>query len=115
MTREISEIAKENLRRNEESRKKESKYVKLESGEKRTLRFDPEKMKPVEVEFDGKKSTRYQYVVTDPSELDQPEKFFTVSKRNSAVIDTYLTEGKSELKLHRIGAGKDTQYLITPA
>jgi hypothetical protein len=113
MTKEISEKAKENLRRNEESRKKESKYIKLESGEKRVLlRFDPEKMKPVEVEFDGKKRTRYQYVVTDPSKPDQPEKFFTVGKRDSAVIDILLAEGKSELKIHRIGAGKDTQYLI---
>ena len=46
---ELSEKAKENLRRNEESRKKESKYVKLESGEKRTLHFDAEKVEPVHV------------------------------------------------------------------
>ena len=26
------------------------------------------------------------------------------------LIDTYLTEGQSILKIHRIGAGKDTQY-----
>jgi hypothetical protein len=112
---QISEKAKENLRRNDESRKNDSKYIKLQSGQKIELHFDPEKMKPVEVEFDGKKSTRYQYVVTDPSEPDQQEKYFTVGKRNSAVIDTYLAEAKSILKIHRIGAGKDTQYLITPA
>ncbi|PWU79446.1 MAG: hypothetical protein DLM72_17320 [Candidatus Nitrosopolaris wilkensis] len=47
MTVELSEKAKENLRRNEESRKKESKYVKLQPGEKTTLHFDPEKMEPV--------------------------------------------------------------------
>jgi hypothetical protein len=115
MQNQISEKAKENLRRNEESRKKENKYVRLDPGEKRTLHFNTEKMEPVEVEFDGKKSIRYQYTVTDPSDPDQQEKYFTVSKRTSAVIDTYLFEGKTILNVHRIGAGKDTQYVITPA
>ena len=72
----------------------------------------------MEVEFEGKKSLKYQYAVTNPNEPEQPEKYFTASKRNSALIDTYLaylTEGQSILKIHRIGAGKDTQYAITPA
>ena len=115
MTTELSEKAKENLRRNEESRKKDSKYVRLQPGEKTTLHFDPEKMEPVEVEFEGKKNTRYQYAVTDPNEPEQQQKFFTVSKRNSVQIDTYLAEGQSILKVDRIGAGKDTQYIIRPA
>jgi hypothetical protein len=80
-----------------------------------TLHFDPEKMEPVEVEFDGKKSVRYRYSITDPSDPEQQEKFFTVSKRNSVQIDTYLAEGQSILKVDRIGAGKDTQYVIRPA
>lgn len=115
MAVELTEKAKENLRRNEESRKRDSNYVKLEPGEKITLHFDPEKIEPKEVEFDGKKSIRYQYTVTDPNQPDQSDKYFTVSKRNSALIDTYLAEGQSILKIHRIGAGKDTQYAITPA
>jgi hypothetical protein len=116
MTKEISEKAKENLRRNEESRKKESKYLKLKSGEKIILHFDAEKMGPAEFPYDGKKVIRYQYTVTDPNDLEQQEKYFTVSKRTSAIIDTCLSEGKSILKIHRIGAGiKDTQYLVTPA
>lgn len=115
MATELTNKAKENLRRNEESRKKETKYVKLDPGEKRTLHFNAEKMEPVQVEFDGKNSVRYQYAVTDPNDPDQQEKYFTVSKRTSAVIDTYLSEGKTILNVHRIGAGKDTQYPITPA
>ena len=114
MTQELTEKAKENLRRNQESRNKESKYVKLEPGEKTTLHFDPEMIEQIEVEFDGKKNKRYQYAVTDPNEADQL-KYLTVSKRTSAVIDTYLMEGRSILKIHRIGAGKDTQYAIMPA
>ncbi len=112
---EITEKAKENLQRIAESRKKDSKFVRLEPGEKTTLHFDPEKIEPVEVEFDGKKSLKYQYAVTNPNEPEQPEKYFTASKRNSSLIETYLTEGKGILKIHRIGTGKDTQYAITPA
>jgi hypothetical protein len=111
----LTEKAKENLRRNEESRKKESKYLRLEPGERAVRHFDPEKMEPVEVEFDGKKSTRYQYIVTDPNEPEQPEKYFTLSKRNSAQVDILLSEGHSIIKIHRTGAGKDTQYMFTPA
>ena len=115
MTVELSEKAKENLRRNEESRKKNSKYVKLQPGEKTILHFDAEKMEPIEVEFDGNKSIRYQYIVTDPNDPEQSEKYFTASKRDSVQIDTYLSEGKSILKFDRIGAGKETQYIIRPA
>jgi hypothetical protein len=112
---DLSDKARENLQRNEESRKKESKYVKLDPGEKVLLHFDTEKMGPVEGEFDGKKVIRYQYTVTDPDNPDQQERYFTVSKRTSAVIDTYLSEGKTILNVHRIGAGRDTHYPITPA
>jgi len=114
MTVELSEKAKENLERIAESRKKDSKFLRLEPGEKTILHFDPERIEPVDVEFEGKKSIRYQYSVTESNEPEK-SKYFTASKRNSALIDTYLTEGQSILKIHRIGAGKDTQYAITPA
>jgi hypothetical protein len=114
MAVQLSEKAKENLERIADSRKKDSKFVRLEPGEKTALHFDPEKIEPVDVEFEGKKSIRYQYTVTDPSEPEK-SKYFTVSKRNSALIDTYLAEGQCILKIQRIGAGKDTQYAITPA
>jgi hypothetical protein len=39
----------------------------------------------VDVNFDGNKSMRFQYVVTDLIESDEP-----VIKKNSAQIDTYL-------------------------
>lgn len=101
MTMEITEMAKENLQRIAESRKKDSKFVRLEPGEKTTLHFEPEKIEPVDVEFEGKKSIRYQYTVTDPNEPEKL-KYFTVSKRNSALIDTYLAEGQSILKIYKL-------------
>jgi hypothetical protein len=103
------------LRRNEESRNQQSKYIKPQPGDKIVLHFDAEKIEPVEMEFDGKKTTRYQYTVTDPNDPNQSEKYITFGKRNSAQVDILLSEGHSILKVHRIGAGKDTQYMFTPA
>jgi hypothetical protein len=108
----LSQKAIENLNRNEESRRKDSKFAKLQHGEKATWYFDAEKMEPVESEFNGKKTIRYQYAVTDPNTSE--EKYFTVSKRTSEILDAYLRDGKNLLKIQRIGAGKDTQYLINP-
>jgi hypothetical protein len=70
---QLSVKAKENLERIAESRKKDSQFVKLEPGEKTTLHFDPEKIEPVDVEFEGKKSIRYQYTVTHPKEPENSE------------------------------------------
>jgi hypothetical protein len=72
MTIQLSDKAKENLERIAESRKKDSRFVRLEPGEKTTLHFDAEKIEPVEVEFEGKKSLKYQYAVANPNEPEQP-------------------------------------------
>ena len=52
---ELTERALENLRRNAELRKKDTKFVRLQPGEKAVLYFNPEKIEPVEFEFNGKK------------------------------------------------------------
>jgi hypothetical protein len=115
MAIKLSDKAKENLRRNEQSRNQQSKFVKLQSGEKMVLHFDVEKIEPVEMEFDGKKTIRYQYTVTDSNDTNQTEKYITFSKSFSSQVDTLLEEGHTIIKVHRIGAGKDTQYMFTPA
>lgn len=110
--RSLSQKAIENLNRNAELRRKDSKFASLQPGEKATWYFDAEKMESVESEFNGKKTMRYQYAVTNPNTSEA--KYFTVSKRTSEILDAYLREGKNLLKIRRIGAGKDTQYLINP-
>jgi hypothetical protein len=55
MATQLSEKAKEHLQRIAESRKNDSKFVRIEPGEKTTLHFDPERIEPVDVEFEGKK------------------------------------------------------------
>jgi hypothetical protein len=107
----LSQKALENLAKNEEIRNRGSKFVKLDSGQKITLLFDPEQVKAVEVEFDGKKTTRFEYTVTDPN--SQQEKTMTVSKRTSAAIDLYLKDGFNQLVIHRIGSGKETNYMVS--
>jgi len=62
--------------------------------------LEPEKIELVDVEFEGNKSIRDQYTLSDPSEPEK-SKYFKVSKRNSAPIDTYLAEGQSILKISK--------------
>ena len=65
--KELTDKAKENLRRNEELRRKTSKFQSVQPGEKFVGLFNPEKMEPVEQEFDGKKVQRFQYTIQDPN------------------------------------------------
>ena len=111
----LSTKAQENLKRNAELRDKDNKFIKLEPSEKRVLEFNPEKIEQVEAEFNGKKSQRYRYTVTDPNNGSQQEKCLEVGKRTSQDIDRYLIEGHTLLKIQRFGSGPDTRYHVTPA
>jgi hypothetical protein len=112
----LSPKAKENLQRNAELRQKDNKFVKLQPSEKKVYQFNPEKIEQVEAEFNGKKSQRYRYSVTDPSDSSSnQEKYLEVGKRTSEDIDAYLSEGKMLLKIQRFGLGKDTRYHVIPA
>jgi len=59
------------------------------------------------MEFDWKKSIRYQCAVTDPNDPNLTERYIAFSKRTSAQVDILLSEGQCILKVHRIGADKD--------
>jgi hypothetical protein len=115
-TETLSPKAKENLQRNAELRQKDSKFIKLQPSERRTLKFNPEKIDQVEAEFNGRKSIRYRYTVTEPnsSNSDQ-EKYLEVGKQTSEDIDSNLREGTLQLKIQRFGLGKDTRYHVIPA
>jgi hypothetical protein len=109
---ELSEKAKENLRRNEELRRSSSPIVILQAGEKFAGLFDPEKVEPEEKEFDGKKVQRFRYTVKDPN--TGQEKYWSVGKRVSEQIDAFLSEGHNLLKIQRLGSGTETRYNIFP-
>jgi hypothetical protein len=111
---QLTEQARENLQRNAELREKDdSRFLTIQPNQKIVSQFDPEKIEPIESEFDGKKVRRFQYWVTDPN--SGLEKIWPVSKRTSEQIDAFLIEGHTLLKIQRIGSGKDTRYHIMPA
>jgi hypothetical protein len=113
----LSEKARRNLERNAEIREyrdENSKYTKIQPGEKVIWLFNAESIEPIEQEFDGKKVQRFQYVVVDPNNPDK-ERFWTANKTTSEQIDAYLNEGQTLLKVQRIGSGRDTRYNIMPA
>ncbi len=111
---EISEEAKQIIQRNIEARQQDSKFVKLQPGEKRVLSFIPEKTEQVQAEFNGKKSLHFRYVVIEDGCSGDQEKYFEVSKRSSEDIDALLLEGHTRLRISRSGLGKDTRYLPVP-
>jgi hypothetical protein len=106
----LSPKAKEVLQRNAELRQKDNKFIKIEPGQKKLLKFNPEKIEQVEAEFNGKKSMRFRYTVIEEG-TDQ-EKYLEVGKRTSEDIDSFLGEGASRLKVQRFGAGIDTRYHV---
>ena len=61
----LSPKAKEVLQRNAELRQKDNKFIKIEPGQKKILKFDAEKIEQVEAEFNGKKSMRFRYIVIE--------------------------------------------------
>jgi hypothetical protein len=110
----LSPKAKEVLQRNAELRQRDSKFIKIEPGQKKILKFNPEKIEQVEAEFNGKKSMRFRYTVIEEGGTDQ-EKYLEVGKRTSEDIDSFLVEGATRLKVQRFGAGTDTRYHVISA
>jgi hypothetical protein len=111
----LSPKAKEVLQRNAESRQRDSKFIKIEPGQKKILKFNPEKIEQVEAEFNGKKSMRFRYTVIEEggSSTEDQEKYLEVGKRTSEDIDSFLVEGATRLKVQRFGSGTDTRYHVT--
>jgi hypothetical protein len=95
-----------------ELRRRESKFIKMQSGEKRVFQIDPKRTEQIEAEFNGSKTIRFRYTVIE--EGSDKEQYFEVSKRTSEDIDTFLMEGATRLKIQRSGSGTDTRYLIVP-
>jgi hypothetical protein len=109
---ELSAEAKAVIQRNIEARQQSSEFVKLQPGEKKVLQFVPEKIEQTEAEFNGKKSLHFRYTVME--EGSDQEKYFEVSKKASADIDTLLLKGYTKLEIQRSGSGRDTRYLPIP-
>ena len=108
----LSPKAKEVLQRNAELRQKDNKFIKIEPGQKKILKFDAEKIEQVEAEFNGKKSMRFRYTVIEEGAAVDQEKYLEVGKRTSEDIDSFLVEGATRLRVQRFGSGTDTRYHV---
>lgn len=91
---------------------KQSGYLKLQDGQVRTLKFNPNKVALVDNEFDGKVTKRVEYKVTDPN-TDEGEKTLSMAISNARRINRLLQRGKNMLEIERIGSGLDTIYNIS--
>src|ERR671919_206385 len=79
----LSPKAKEVLQRNAELRQKDNKFIKIEPGQKKILKFNPEKIEQVEAGFNGKKRMRFRYTVIEEGSSTDQEKYLEVGKRTS--------------------------------
>jgi hypothetical protein len=111
----LSPKAKEVLQRNAELRQRDNKFIKIEPGQKKILKFNPEKIEQVEAEFNGKKSMRFRYTVIEEGSDNDQEKYLEVGKRTSEDVDSFLAEGATKLKVQRFGSGTDTRYHVIPS
>lgn len=114
---QISEETQKLFREIEEEREKQSKFIKLQNGETRTFLFtaSTEKIKKTEDEFEGKKSKRVHYIVTDPKLPNEGEKILPMSLSNSNNINALLLKGFNVIEVKRIGADRNTKYTFAPA
>lgn len=110
----ISEQARRLFEQVEEERQKQSKFLKLQSGETRTLQFNPDKAIISEDEFEGKKTKRVHYTVTDPKQPNEGEKILPMSLSNSISINALLTKGFNLIEVKRMGADRNTKYTFAP-
>ena len=85
------------LRERAELRKKESKYAKVEPGEKKMFVFDILKVKQVHDRFDSEGTkTRTQYKVIEPS-MDLIGRSYEVTNGQAEKIDKLLAQGKTNI------------------
>jgi hypothetical protein len=98
----------------EEERQRQGRFIKLQSGETRTLQFNPNKVQLTEDEFEGKRFKRVHYAVLDPKMALEGEKILPMSLTNSISINALLKKGLNLLEVKRIGADRNTKYTFAP-
>ena len=106
----------ENLKKNEDQRRKNSQWFSIQPGEKTVLEFLPQ-FGPVMKDFDGDgiaETLRYEYNVIDLNNKTEGHKPWDVSKTWSVEIDYFLKQGNHILKVERVGSGMKTKYHFSP-
>jgi hypothetical protein len=90
---------------------KDSKYIRIEPNNRRTLRFDLSKtIEEVDKEYNGKTFKQYRFYVIE----DNTEKVLDVGKTSAQAIFDKFNEGYKVLDIGRIGSGIGTRYIPRP-
>lgn len=106
------EQVKQKLAKLKEQRDAAGNYFKLQPGESAIIVIDPlheESAIQVETEYEGKKSMRYQYVIT---RQDGSQQYWQANTATSNLIDDKISEEKYKVKVKRIGSGRQTIYTV---
>lgn len=114
MSNQVSEEANTVFEQIEEERQRQGRFIKLQSGETKTLQFNPEKVLLTEDEYEGKKFKRVHYAVIDPKMAFEGEKILPMSLTNAMNINALLRKGMNLLEVKRIGADRNTKYTFVP-
>lgn len=111
----LSEKAKEKLRATREAIERNSKYVKLDIGQKHAYVFDAEKILEPEPQTrdDGSEYIVIPYIVED-ERYPGHEKFFRASPQLSEKINNLLEEGHKRLMVEKEKSGHTGRYNVYP-
>lgn len=91
-----------------------SQYIAIGPGEKKVLKFLPERgITKVEKMYNGEPTEKCRFIVIDPNSGNDVGKFFDVGKRSARLIVSKLKEGHRMLRIERVGSGKETLYIPT--
>ncbi|HEX5187409.1 MAG TPA: hypothetical protein VFV86_11020 [Nitrososphaeraceae archaeon] len=111
----LSQEELNNIKKMEQSLKKDSKYIKIEPNTSKTLRFIlSEEMGPISKTYNEKPFEQYSFIAIEEN-TDNIERRFEVGKRSAEAILEKLKEGYKVLNVERIGSGTGTMYIPRPA
>ena len=96
----------------EQAAENQTRFIKMQSGESLTLLFDPNKIRVVDAEYEGKKSKRVEYTVINAG---GNEKILTLSLSWALNLNELLKRGHTRIEVVRKGNMKDTNYTFIPA
>ena len=91
-----------------------NKYVNIGPGEKKVLKFMPERgITKVEKMYKGERAEKIRFIVAETNTGNETERFFDVGKRSARLIVPKLKEGHRLLRIERVGSGKERLYIPT--
>lgn len=119
----LSELAQDNLRRNEqirksmEQRQRQGLWVKMGKDDPNVMvfKFDPEKCEYNEGEYKGRPTKQFQYRVIDVNDPYGVERILSLSPSHTYDLDGLLATGKNNIKVTREGMGTGTRYRFEAA